>query len=394
VRILWVATKAPAPPVDGGRLVALLTLQALAAAGHELTVVAPLGPGTDLPSPVAERGESFGRLRLVAAPPPSRLASALRGAFGAMPLTVRRHAHPAVRDEVARLLSREPFDVVHAEQPQALAQAGEAGRRAVPLVLRAQNVESDLWAGASRTAGPLRPLLAREARRLAAFEGRAVREAAATVALTLPDAERLASLSGAPERVHHVRAPFPARLPAAAGPLPGAPAVVLFGSGGWRPNEEAARWFGREAWPRVRAALPGAVLHVLGATAPVAEGVSLHPAPGDSREAFAAGALLVVPLHVASGVRMKILEAWARGVPVVSTPTGARGLEAVDGRELLLAGEPDAFAAALRRLHEEPGLAEALVEAGRRSLAAHHDPAAVAARLAAVYAGVSSPGKK
>jgi polysaccharide biosynthesis protein PslH len=394
VRILWVATKAPAPPVDGGRLVALLTLEALRAHGHDLTIVAPVDRGAgDRPS-IAAQLAPLGRAVLVPARAASLVPSAIRSAFGATPLTVLRHALPAVRAEVARLLSHEEFDVVHAEQPQALAQVADAGRRGAPVVLRAQNVESDLWEGVSRTAGWLRPVLSREARRLAAFEGRAVREAAATVALTAEDASRLAELAGVPDRVHHVPAPFPSSLPASPRPLAGAPAVLLFGSGGWRPNEEGSRWFREEVWPRLRAALPEAVLHVVGAPVDSSPGVASHPAPVDSQEVFAAGAVLVVPLHVASGVRMKVLEAWARGVLVVSTPAGARGLDAVDGRDLLLALDPDGFVSALRRLRAQPALAEALVAAGRRRLEECHRPDAVADRLAAVYAGAASSGRK
>jgi glycosyltransferase involved in cell wall biosynthesis len=87
----------------------------------------------------------------------------------------------------------------------------------------------------------------------------------------------------------------------------------------------------------------------------VPEGVETHPAPADSREAFAPGAILVVPLRIASGIRMKILEAWARGLPVVATPEAAAGLEAEDGRELLLAERHDP-AAVSRRLLEIYGL--------------------------------------
>lgn len=393
MRILWVATKTPSPPIDGGRLVALLTLEALRAHGHELTVVAPIDPDTADRSAIAARLERVGRLVLAPARPATLAWAAARTAFGSTPFTVLRHSLGGVRDAVTRLLSREAFDIVHAEQLQAVAQVGEAGRRAIPVVLRAHNVESDLWRGASRTAPLLRPLLAREARRLAAWEGRAVRETAATAALSAHDAARLVELSGAADRVHHVPAPFPAWLSPAPRPLPGAPAVVLFGSRGWRPNEAGARWFLEEVWPRVRAALPAAALHVVGAPVASSAGILGHPAPADSREAFAEGSILVVPLHVASGVRMKILEAWARGVPVVSTPAGAQGLEATDGRELLLAHDPESFALALRRLHAEPGVAELVVAAGRRRLAAHHEPGAVAARLTEVYARALGSGR-
>jgi glycosyltransferase involved in cell wall biosynthesis len=144
----------------------------------------------------------------------------------------------------------------------------------------------------------------------------------------------------------------------------------------------------------VRAALPGACLHVVGVPVRSSPEVSGRPSPPDSRELFAEGAILVVPLRVASGVRMKILEAWARGVPVVSTPAGARGLEAEDGGELLLADDAETFALALRRLHAEPGLAARLVAAGRRRLETRHEPRTIAARLAEVYARAASTGRR
>jgi len=147
-----------------------------------------------------------------------------------MPLSVARHSLAAVRREVARLLGAERFDLLHAEQLQALPQVPRAGEAPVPpVVLRAQNVESDLWGAASRRRGGLAGrLLAAEARRLAACEGAAVRRAAATVALTAADAARLAELAAAGGHaapVHAVAAPFPARLPAGTTALFGDPPV-------------------------------------------------------------------------------------------------------------------------------------------------------------------------
>ena len=390
MKVLWVTTKPPWPPVDGGRLVSALTIEALHAAGHDVALVAPIGPGERDRGAVEAHLSAWCRPFLVAARPSSLPWAGLRSALSAVPVTILRHTLPAVRDRASHLAAEEAFDLVHAEQVQALAQC--EGTR-LPVVLRAQNVESDLWEGAARGSGLLRPWLLHEASRLAAWEGAAVRGAAATVTLTTRDADRLARLSGDARRVHTVPAPFPARLPPGDG-LAGAPAVVVFGSADWRPNREGAAWFRESVWPSVKAACPGAVLYLFGGAPGDGGGVIVKPAPSDSRQAFPPASILAVPLRIASGVRMKILEAWARGVPVVATPEGAAGLAAAHGRELLLASTAPEFASAMRRLHEEPGLAEALVAGGRKLLEAAHAPAAVAAQLLGVYSTVLSAGSR
>jgi glycosyltransferase involved in cell wall biosynthesis len=271
----------------------------------------------------------------------------------------------------------------------------------LPLVLRAQNVESDLWRAAALhlTGPPVFPvwLAARvEAWRLGRWEGHAVGRVDRVVALTGPDAQRLEALggylrSGGPIDV--IPAPFPASLPAGVRRLAGDPAVVVLGSAGWFPNRDAARFMAEQVWPEVVRRVPGAVLHLFGAGAdlPSEASVRQHPAPADSAVAFAPGSVMAVPLRVASGVRMKILEAWARGVPVVATPEATAGLEAEDGRELLVANRPQAFAAAIARLAAEPALAERLIAEGRRALARRHSPEQIGRALKAVYASLAAP---
>jgi hypothetical protein len=310
----------------------------------------------------------------VAASPVPPLLAALRSP-GA-PLSIARHSLAAVRAEVERRLAGGSFDVVHAEQLQAMPQAEPAFRRGVRVVLRAQNVESDLWAAtAARGTGPRGMALRWEARKLAAWEGRAVRRAAATLALSEEDAARLRQLAGG-GNVRVVRAAFP-ELPPGTGRLAGDPPVVLFGSRGWLPNEESTAWFQSEVWPAVKSAVPGAELHVFGA--------GPHPSPKDSGEVYAPGSILAGPLRIASGVRIKILEAWARGVPVVATPAALSGLEVQDGREALVARGAAEFAAAIARLRNEPGLRESVIAEGRRALRERHDPRRIAETMRAEY---------
>jgi hypothetical protein len=384
MKLLLVATKAPWPPVDGGRFLLLNTLEALAAAGCRLTLVAPVDPVAFDLARVTRELSAWCEPVLVPAAPLPPLAALLRSGGGA-PLSIARHSLPAVRQEVEQRLRAERFDLVHAEQLQALPQVEGAFTQGIPVVLRAQNVESDLWRAAGERGSGLRGLWLRgEARRLAQWEGSAVRRAAATLALTAEDAARLGELAGG-GRVGVVRAPFP-ELPPGSGRLEGDPPVVVFGSRGWMPNEDSVAWYLKAVWPAVRSEVPGAVLHLYGIDlASPTPGVIAHPPPGDSGEAFPPGSILAVPLRIASGVRIKILEAWARGVPVVATPAALAGLDAEDGREALVAREPREFAAAIRRLQEDPALTASLIAEGRRARRERHDPQEVARCLIAEY---------
>ena len=389
MRLLWIATKPPAPPVDGGRLVALLTLQALARQGVEITLVAPIPPGTQTAQIEAVLAPLC-RPRLVEASPRRRLACALGSLAGGPPVSIARHSSREVRAEVGRLLTSHRFQAVHAEQLQAFAQAQPGLAAGVPVVLRAQNVESDLWLATSKQRCWAGPCLAREARRLAAYEARVVRRAAAVLALTEHDAARLRELAGS-EHVGTLPPAFPSDLPPADRPLPGSPPVVLLGSGGWLPNREGASWFVNEVWPEARKGSPGAVLHLFTGASDRpksgTEGIVLHPPPAESREAFAPGSILVVPLRIASGIRMKILEAWARGVPVVATPEAAMGAPAKDRGNLLLATESAAFSRAIAELAGDAELWSRLVRNGREALRKCFDPGSIAERLLAVYRG-------
>jgi len=384
MRLLWIATKAPWPPRDGGRLVQALTLEALSAAGLEVTVVAPSD---------SRRGNRTGtvpagvQLELVSCRPPGRLATAGRAAVRRLPWTAAAHLRREVRARAGELLRSGDFDVVHVEQIQAWPQAAPARESGLPVVLRAQNVESDLWRGVADLEWLpklLRLALRWEIARLTRWEGRVVRRAHGVVALTAGDAERLSTLAGG-KVVIHLPAPFPASLSGGARELAGDPPLVLFGSGGWLPNRDARRWFLELLWPRVVRAHPEARLHLFGAEIGDRKGICCHPAPEDSREAFPPGSLLIVPLRIASGVRMKILEAWARGVPVLATPEAAAGLEAEGGRELLLFRDAEELVACLRRLRDEPRLSSRLTANGRARLEGRHNATRVAAGLVRVY---------
>jgi glycosyltransferase involved in cell wall biosynthesis len=167
-------------------------------------------------------------------------------------------------------------------------------------------------------------------------------------------------------------------------PVPGQSAsrreIFFVGHLAYLPNSDAVVYFCREILPLVRAAKgEGVIFRVVGAgTSPALESVRNLPGVAimgfqESLEPFyARAALVAVPLRAGTGTRLKILEAFTHGRPVVSTTIGAQGLEVTHGENILLADEPEAFARACIDLMEQPELAARLCKGGADLLRSHY----------------------
>lgn len=175
------------------------------------------------------------------------------------------------------------------------------------------------------------------------------------------------------------------------------PATLLFtGTMDYRPNVDAVRWFASEVLPRITAHKPHAQLQIVGRSpdASVVELARRHPAVrvvggvDDIRPYFFHSTVCVVPIRMAGGARLKILEALASELPVVATRMGAEGVDCTDGKGLLLADTADDFAAAVLRLLEDQDLQRQLAAAGRQVVENNYDWRQVAPRLLAVYDAV------
>lgn len=148
----------------------------------------------------------------------------------------------------------------------------------------------------------------------------------------------------------------------------------------YRANLEAMFYFLRSIFPLIRSRRPAAVIRITGKTEgvpldqlPTGDGVILTGFLDDVRPVVARSCVCVVPLNIGGGTRLKILEAMALGTPVVSTSKGAEGLEAVPGRDLLIADEPTGFAEAVVSLLEDHKMRETLSRNGRNLVRARYD---------------------
>jgi glycosyltransferase involved in cell wall biosynthesis len=171
------------------------------------------------------------------------------------------------------------------------------------------------------------------------------------------------------------------------------PFTVLFtGKMDFRPNVDAALWFGREIWPLIRARRPDATWGIVGkAPHPRLDVLRDDPSITIVGEVpamppyLAAADLYVIPLRMGGGTRFKLLEAMAAATPVVSTAVGAEGVPVRSEREVLLADTPVEFAAAVLRLMNDPALGRRLTAAAHRLVTEQFDWRVVLGDLEQVY---------
>jgi O-antigen biosynthesis protein len=168
--------------------------------------------------------------------------------------------------------------------------------------------------------------------------------------------------------------------------------MLFVGSVRHKPNLHALVWFVDQVFPHIIAADPAAILIVAGAGSWEAMGGKLnHPnirplgfVP-DMRELFERYAVFVCPILSGSGVRVKLLEAFASGIPVVSTTLGAEGLASKEDGYCELADEPEEFARAVVSLLENPERAEVMACRARKMVEEEKDAGVLTGRLVKVY---------
>ncbi|HEU4355984.1 MAG TPA: glycosyltransferase family 4 protein, partial [Actinomycetota bacterium] len=156
--------------------------------------------------------------------------------------------------------------------------------------------------------------------------------------------------------------------------VPRDPASLVFhGHLGYLPNVDAVLAFADTILPLVRRRVPGAVFHVVGAephpcvlALRARPGIRLSPDLPDLRAAVCSASVYVCLIRHGTGIKNKLLEAMAMGVPIVAHPGALDGIEGVDGTHVLSAADPATFAEHAVRLLQDPGLSRRLAAAGRR----------------------------
>ena len=393
MKILVVSPHFPFPPRAGVNVRTYNLLRQLAAR-HDVTLLSYAGPRDQ--DGVEALGRSL-RVVTVERPDPVRAARRLRQLRSIVTFQsfwVPEICSTTLQDAVDDLCATVPFDLVQLEASVLCALEIPQGIR---VVLDAHNIEYELL---HRLAGGERSLARRafntfEYRTYRRFEERSWTHVDGCV-VTSAREERIVRAT-APQTLtavvpNGVDLEFFRPSNAAVEPR----TVVFNGTLAYRPNVDAAHYLVEDIWPLVRAQYPDARLIIVGSV-PAAErrslaqpSVILTGEVADIRAYLRRAAVVVVPVRMGGGTRLKVLEGIAMGKAMVSTSVGCEGIATRDGVHLLIADDAPSFALRMSHLFDDSALRDRLGTAGRSLIEAEYSWDLAGYRLEALYQRVAA----
>ena len=325
------------------------------------------------------------------------LPKVISGALGQTPLPVLNYTTDSMKRALEGLLREEDFDIIQVESIHLMSYLTSIrkARKRILVVCDWHNIESELMRRYSeREPSRLRRAYAgRTARLMSEFERRAMREFDAHVVVSQRDGQRLRDLN--PDaRIFVIENGVDTAFYSDLGTSDESPArrIVFVGSMDYHANIDGAIDFAREVWPRLHERQPELVFTIVGRD-PAPEVRDLAQLPGiavtgsvaDVRPFYREAIAAVVPLKVGGGSRLKILEAMAAGVPVVSTTLGAEGLEVQCDENILIADTKEQLVDAISSVAENEARRNDLSTAGRALVASRYDWSSLGASLFDAY---------
>jgi len=321
----------------------------------------------------------------------------VRGVMGSVPFSVLNYTRREMTGALQRLLSEERFDIVQLESIHLAGYLPVIRAAANPpraIVCDWHNIESEVLQryGDTTPSLPRRAYARHAARKLREYERSFVQACNLHIAVSERDRETLRQF-GAREPIAVIENGVDIRqfsFSEAGDAPPKRYRVVFVGAMDYHANIDGAAFFAREVWPQVAASLPDATFTIVGRNpsgevSALARGerIEVTGTVPDVRPYYQEALVAVAPLRVGGGTRLKILEAMAAGVPVVSTTLGAEGLAAQADADYLLADTGTAMAQAILDLARDPVRCARVAAAGRELVQRRYDWAALGDELAA-----------
>jgi glycosyltransferase involved in cell wall biosynthesis len=413
MKILWVKADKLLPVQNGGNIRSYHVLRYLSAR-HELTFYSYYG-GTPDPGYERELQRQLPGAVAVCTGKPELSGSArgldyLAHLSAHPPYAVSRFADAAVQKQIQAWYREQRFDVAVCDFLDAA--VNFPGSLNLPSVLFQHNVESEIWRRHAATASnPLKKMMYRaEFRKMFRYERAAVCKFQHVIAVSendralmmqWVDGDRVTVIPTGVDLAQY--RPDPAEsVSAASDANASAPLVTFVGAMDWEPNVDGVEYFCGEVWPAIKAEVPLARLRIVGRNpdrrvlkwasnstfASTNNSIEVTGRVPSVVEHLRESAVVIVPLRIGGGTRLKIYEAMATAKAVVSTTVGAEGLDVHHGRDIILADDAHSFAQAVIMMLRDPELRRRY-ETAAAETAARYDWPAIGERFSDILLSVA-----
>jgi glycosyltransferase involved in cell wall biosynthesis len=402
MHILFLTQIVPYPPDAGPKVKTWHVLKYLSSRGHRITLATFVRP---------DERRHLGALEEICAAvhavPIRRSRAAdvlywLRSHWTGRPFLVERDDSAAMRALVRSILDAEPVDIIHADQLTMAQFAFPDPSRGGNRPGRVFDAHNAVWMIVDRMArnasALLRPVMALEARRVRRYEGRLVAGFDRVLAVTEVDRAALEQVAppgtSSGERIVVIPIAVDTAELKPVRPEPGSMQIVTLGTLHYPPNADGIRWFLNEVYPQIRRSVPQAHLTIIGKNPPAdflqaaakdPDAVTVTGYVPDLEPYMRSAAVVVVPVRAGGGMRVRILEAFARALPVITTTVGLEGIAAEPGQDVIVKDGPDEFALAVMELLRDPAARARLAERGRELVERAYDWHVVLGELDRVY---------
>ncbi|MHC1731852.1 MAG: glycosyltransferase family 4 protein [Bacteroidales bacterium] len=399
MKILVLAPRPLWPEHDGGTVATARCIRGLAYTGAKISLLSIktekhseklASPGSQMPTYLAAYSTVAVNTRIR----PAAMAHNLL--FSAEPYDLARFRSPAYSEALRAHLKSSHFDIIQCEGLTMALYLKEIRKLTdSPVILRAHNLEHRIRQ--MMAAGELSPIrkayLSNLSRRILSVEKQAAAEFDAVVPISEPDFRWFNEAATVkPVFLSETGAEMADRLPE---PPDTPPRVGFIGSMNWYPNIEGMKWFINSVWPSVVEKIPLATLYIAGrglrhnhTGLPHSKNIIIEGETDNARDFIASNHVIIAPLFAGSGLRIKIIESMSAGRPVVATPVAAEGLQAGNGRELAVEGDPESFCSSLCSLLLDRGKRATMGEAAVELVKQRYDNATNTARLLEFYKSV------
>ena len=395
MKILQLAHKVPWPPKDGEAIAILTLSKGFFLHGHQVTVLAMNTEEhhvekEDVPEHLAAEID----FHIVNIPANNSLGKILQNLFFSdLPLHAERCISNAYYDALIRLLSEKKFDVIQIEGLYLCPYIPVIRKYSDALVsYRAHNIEHEIWQRTNQIAGVWRFFyLRRLVRRLKKFELNFLNQYDVLVSITERDGYILDQLGNRKPRYTSQTGIHLSSLIPTAKNLE-YPSLFHIGALDWPPSQEGLLWFLNFCWPATHEKYPFLKFYIAGRNVPAwiesrfkSDYVIFLGEVEDAYTFMNSKAIMIVPLHSGTGMRIKIIEGMALGKAIVSTSVGCEGIPAIDHENILIADKPQYFIASIDALLSDKSLFERLCKNSVDFIRAKFDNLAIVGALIDFY---------